>query len=39
MRSVLETALGVASDLLQLIGSDAMASKFANDVKQKLNAV
>jgi hypothetical protein len=36
---MLETALGVASDLLQLIGRDAIIAEFANDVKQELNAV
>lgn len=39
MRRVLETTLSVASDLLQLIGSDGLVAQFANDVKQKLNAI
>jgi hypothetical protein len=36
---MLETALGVASDLLQLVSGNAVASKFTNDVKQEFNAV
>jgi len=39
MGRVLQTALSVASDFLKLIGSDAIATKFANDVEQELNAV
>lgn len=36
---MLQAALGVASDLLQLVGSNAMASELADNVEQKLNAV
>lgn len=39
MGRVLQTALSVASDFLKLIGSDAITTKFANDVEQELNAV
>lgn len=39
MRGMLEAALGVASDLLQLVSGDTVAAKFPNDVEQKLNAV
>jgi hypothetical protein len=36
---MLQAALGVASNLLQLVGSNAMASELADNVEQKLNAV
>lgn len=36
---MLQAALGVTSDLLELIGSNAMASELADNVEQKLNAV
>ena len=39
MGRVLQTPLGIASDFLQLVGSDAMASKLADNVKQQLNAI
>lgn len=39
MGGVLQAALGVASDFLQLIGCDSVTAKFANDVKKKLDAV
>lgn len=39
MRRMLQAPLGVTSDFLELIGSDAIPSKLTDDVKQKLNAV
>jgi len=38
VRGMLQAPLGVGSDLLELVGSNAMASKIADDVKQQLNA-
>lgn len=39
VRWMLQTPLGVASDFLELVGSNAIASKLADDVKQEFNAV
>ena len=39
MGGVLQAALGVASDILELISGDTEATKLADNVKKQLNAV
>lgn len=39
MRCVLQASLGVASNILKLIGSDTERTELADNVKQELNAV